>query len=296
MTFRRRVRLDPTQVRDVRGRGFSGRGVAMAGGGGIGLIVLLVFALLGGDPGAILSPDPMAGQGGSQRGTITGGDDLASECQVGEDANRRTDCRAVGFVNSVQAYWEDVFAASDLRYDPADTVIFSGAVDSACGFGSSASGPFYCPLDGLIYLDLTFFDDMTARLGAQGGPLAEGYVIAHEYGHHVQALLGALDRGTRTSGPEGQSVRIELQADCYAGSWVANAADTGYLETPTMSQVQDALDTAAAVGDDRIQRSTTGRVSPESWTHGSSEQRQAWFMTGYETGDPAACETFEGDL
>lgn len=291
MTFRRRVRLDPTQVRDARGRGISGRGVAVAGGGGIGLIVLLVFALLGGDPGAILSPDPMAGQVSSQQGTIVGGGDLASECQRGEDANRRTDCRAVGLVNSVQAYWEEVFAASDLRYDPADTVIFSGAVDSACGFASSASGPFYCPLDGLVYLDLTFFDDMSARLGADGGPLAEGYVIAHEYGHHVQALLGALDQRARTSGPEGQSVRIELQADCYAGAWVANAADTGFLEMPTAAQVRDALDAAAAVGDDRIQRRTTGQVNPESWTHGSSEQRQDWFLTGYEIGDPGTCET-----
>jgi predicted metalloprotease len=235
----------------------------------------------------------MAGQAGSQHGAISGTGDLASECQVGEDANRRTDCRAVGLVNSVQAYWEDVFTASDLRYVSADTVIFSGAADSACGFASSASGPFYCPLDGLVYLDLTFFDDLSSRLGAVGGPLAEGYVIAHEYGHHVQALLGAHDRRAQTSGPDGRSVRIELQADCYAGAWVANAAETGFLETPTADEVRDALDAAAAVGDDRIQRSTTGQVNPESWTHGSSEQRQAWFVTGYETGDPAACETIE---
>ena len=266
----------------------------MAGGGGIGLIVLLVFVLLGGDPGAILSPDPMAGQLGSQAGSISG--DLASECRTGADANRRTDCRAVGLVNSVQAYWVDVFAASDLRYVRADTVLFSGAIDSACGFASSASGPFYCPRDGLVYLDLTFFDDLRTRLGAQGGPLAEGYVIAHEYGHHVQALLGELETRARTSGPEGESVRTELQADCYAGSWVANAADTGFLETPTQGQVRDALDAAAAVGDDRIQRSMTGRVNPESWTHGSSEQRQGWFMVGYDSGDSGACQTFREDL
>jgi predicted metalloprotease len=267
----------------------------MAGGGGLGLIVLLVFVLLGGDPGAILSPDPVDGQVGSQGGTVTGGGDLATACRAGDDANRRTDCRVVGLVNSAQAYWEDVFAASGLRYEPADTVIFSGAVDSACGFATSASGPFYCPLDGLIYLDLTFFDDLRSTLGAQGGPLADGYVIAHEYGHHVQALLGALDLGVRTSGPEGLSVRIELQADCYAGAWVGNAADTGFLETPTASEVRDALDAAAAVGDDRIQHRTTGHVNPESWTHGSSAQRQASFTVGYETGDPAACESVPED-
>jgi predicted metalloprotease len=267
----------------------------MAGGGGIGLIVLLAFVLLGGDPGAILSPDPLNGQVGSQGGTVTGGGDLAAACRAGEDANRRTDCRVVGLVNSAQAYWEDVFAASGLSYEPADTVLFSGSVDSACGFATSASGPFYCPVDGLIYLDLTFLDDMLTRLGAQGGPLAEGYVIAHEYGHHVQALLGALDLQARTSGPEGLSVRIELQADCYAGAWVGNAADTGFLETPTVSEVRDALDAAAAVGDDRIQRRTTGQVNPESWTHGSSAQRQASFTAGYEIGDPAAGDSVPAD-
>jgi predicted metalloprotease len=267
----------------------------VAGGGGIGLIVLLAFVLLGGDPGAILTPDSLNGQVGSQGGTVTGGGDLATACRTGEDANQRTDCRVVGLVNSTQAYWEDVFAASGLRYEPADTVLFSGSVDSACGFATSASGPFYCPIDGLVYLDLTFFDDMRSRLGAQGGPLAEGYVVAHEYGHHVQALLGALDLQARTSGPEGLSVRIELQADCYAGAWVGNAADTGFLEKPTVSEVRDALDAAAAVGDDRIQRRTTGQVNPESWTHGSSAQRQASFTAGYEIGDPAACDSVPAD-
>jgi uncharacterized protein len=274
----------------------SGGGLAMAGGGGIGLVVLLVaFVLLGGDPGAILSPGQLAdplGQAGS-RSSVS---DLAAACQTGADANQRPDCRAVGFVNSIQAYWKDVFAASRLDYQQAPTTIYSAAIDSACGYATSASGPFYCPLDGSVYLDLTFFDDLRTQLGAEGGPLAEGYVIAHEYGHHVQELLGALDSQSRATGAQSLSVRIELQADCYSGSWVANAADTGFLETPTEAQIGEALDAAAAVGDDRIQRRTSGRVDPESWTHGSSEQRQSWFRVGYQGGDPSKCQTFKGDL
>jgi uncharacterized protein len=269
--------------------------LALTGGGGIGLIVLVVFVLLGGDPSAILSPGQLADPLG-QPGSRSSASDLATECRTGADANQRTDCRAVGFVNSIQAYWQDVFSASKLDYRQAPTIIFSAAIDSACGYTTSASGPFYCPLDGSVYLDLTFFDDLRTQLGAEGGPLAEGYVIAHEYGHHVQDLLGALDRQGQTTGAQGLSVRIELQADCYSGSWVANAADTGFLETPTDAQIGEALDAAAAVGDDRIQRRTSGRVDPESWTHGSSAQRQSWFRVGYQGGDPSKCQTFKGDL
>ncbi len=268
----------------------------MAGGGGVGIVLLLVvFALLGGDPGAILAPGA-PGEQVSQTGMLSGGSDLATECRSGEDANQRTDCRAVGFVNSIQAYWEEVFAASGLAYEAAPTVLYSDAVSSTCGLATSASGPFYCPLDGSVYLDLAFFDELRSSLGAEGGPLAEGYVIAHEYGHHIQGLVGDLDSGTRSSGPEGLSVRIELQADCYSGSWVANAAETGFLEPPTDAQIAQALDAAAAVGDDRIQRRTSGQVNPERWTHGSSAQRQDRFMVGYRTGDPVQCQSLEGDL
>ena len=278
----------------MRGRGVSGRGIALAGGGGgIGLIAIVLFVLLGGDPGALIGP---GNQVGTRFGPGPGGEDLAAECRTGEDANVRDDCRIVGFVNSVQAYWEEAFGASDLDYEPAFTTLFSDAVDSACGMATSAVGPFYCPVDGSIYLDLTFFDDMRTRLGAQGGPLAEGYVVAHEYGHHVQAQLGVLGGGGRTSGPEGQAVRIELQADCYAGVWTGQAADTGFLQPPTREEVAVALDAAAAVGDDRIQARTQGGVNPETWTHGSSEQRQEWFITGYESGDPEACDTFSGGI
>jgi predicted metalloprotease len=293
VTFRRGARLDPRQVRDVRGRGVSGGGLALGGGGAIGLIVLVAFVLLGGDPGALI------GGGGGQLGAQYGpgeGQSLAEECQTGEDANTRDDCRIVGFVNSVQAFWEDAFAGSNQRYEPAVTYLFSDAVQSGCGVASSATGPFYCPLDTSIYLDLTFFDALRSQLGAEGGPLAVGYVVAHEYGHHVQNLLGDLDTQGRSSGAEGRAVRTELQADCYAGVWAANGADTGYLNPPSRSEIAVALDAAAAVGDDRIQERTQGQVNPETWTHGSSAQRQDWFLVGYEFGDPAECDTFAADL
>ena len=285
MTFDPNVRLDPSQVGDRRrGGGMlgGGGGPVIAGGGGIiGVVLLVAFMLLGGDPSALLDPS-----GGAMAPIDS--NETATQCQTGADANTRDDCRIVGFVNSIQKYWTDEFARRGSRYQPAQTILFSGQVQAGCGTATSAVGPFYCPLDQKVYLDLSFFRDMQ-RLGAKGGPFAEGYVVAHEYGHHVQNLLGLLSQ-SRESGPESTSVRTELMADCFAGVWAGNAAKTGFLVAPTDAEIAQALDAAAAVGDDRIQKATEGRVSPERWTHGSSEQRQQWFRTGYRTGDMNACD------
>jgi hypothetical protein len=289
VSFNPNARLDPGQISDRRGMP-GGRGGLAIGGGGLGIALLLIYALLGGNPsdlGPLLEPGAVVGPESSA---------LATDCQTGQDANERDDCRILGYVNSIQRYWTDAFAASGETYQPSDTVLFSGATSSGCGAASSATGPFYCPPDGLIYIDLDFFDELRSRFGAQGGSLAQGYVVAHEYGHHVQDLLGVLEGGGGGSGAESRAVRVELQADCFAGVWANHAASTGFLEPLTEQQIADALDAAAAVGDDRIQAATQGQVNPDSWTHGSSAQRQEWFRTGYETGDPAACDTFNADL
>ena len=285
MTFRGNAPLDPSQVEDRRGGGFGGGlgGTPIAvGGGGIGVLVLvLLFSLLTGT-------NPLSDFAGSQ--PYEGGSNL-QDCKTGADANQRTDCRMVGFVDSIQKYWSDELARRGKTYQQAKTVLFSGATSSGCGTAQEQMGPFYCPEDGKVYLDIAFFDDLHTKLGAQGGSFAEGYVVAHEYGHHIQDLLGLLQNQSSQTGATSQSVRVELQADCLAGVWARHAADTGYLDAPSQAEIAQALDAAAAVGDDRIQQETQGRVQPEKWTHGSSQQRQKWFTTGYQTGDLDRCDT-----
>jgi predicted metalloprotease len=284
MTFRRGTRLDPGQVRDMRGRG----GALAVGGGLGGVVVLVLVMLLGG------SPQDAATLTGILDKTTVGNqepNDLSQECQTDVDANSREDCRIIGYVNSVQAYWETVVDG----YTLAPTTFYTDAINTGCGQASSAVGPFYCPTDDTVYIDLGFFDTLQTQFGAEGGPFAEAYVIAHEYGHHVQDLLGTLQPSGET-GAESQSVRTELQADCFAGVWASHAVETGFLNPLTPEQIGQALDAASSVGDDRIQEKTQGRVTPENWTHGSSAERKQWFQTGLDTGDPNACDTFNANL
>lgn len=286
MPFNEGSKLDPSQVEDRRGRG-PGGAIAI-GGGGLGIVALLVALFLGIDPSSLGTSSPASP---AIQGTPTSS--LEEECRTGADANARADCRAVGFVNSIQSYWTEEFASQGETYTPAKLVLFTGATEAACGYASSVVGPFYCPEDQQVYIDLSFFEELNTRFGAQGGSFAEGYVVAHEYGHHIQDLSGVLDSsaGANDTGPTSESVQTELQADCLAGVWMNHATETGYLKQVTDEEIAQSLDAAAAVGDDRIQEQSQGYVSPESWTHGSSEQRQTALKDGLQSGDIATCST-----
>jgi uncharacterized protein len=299
MSFRDDSQLDPSEVSDQRGSGgggfggggFPGGRIAV-GGGGLGLVGLVIVVLL-----TVLGGGGGLGQLGALEGQTSGAppSDL-SECKSGADANARQDCLVLGYVNSVQAFWRAEFARRGRTYLPATTYFESGQWQTGCGPASTDVGPFYCPADKHVYIDLSFLNELHDRLGAQGGSLAQGYVVAHEYGHHIQDQLGILGQiGNDREGATSKSVRSELQADCFAGVWAAHATDTGLLEPITQAQLDDPLDAAAAVGDDRIQ-AQQGQVNPDRWTHGSSAQRQKWFKIGYQSGDMNKCDTFGGSI
>ncbi|HKX69269.1 MAG TPA: neutral zinc metallopeptidase [Intrasporangium sp.] len=316
MSFNENAQLDTSQVESGGGGGFGrGGGGNFPGGiqigGGIGGLILLVLMLifgggsiLGGDsdggsagglPSQELEPQQVGAAGQVQQSEF-------SQCKTGADANRDDVCLIIATVNSANDYWSKTLPKYQMNYEMAKTVIYEGQVQSGCGTASAQVGPFYCPLDSRVYVDASFFQELESKFGASGGPLAKEYVIAHEYGHHIQNLLGLLNRAQQDpQGPNSGAVRVELMADCLAGTWVKHATETTdadgtpLLQPITQQDIEDALSAAAAVGDDRIQEKVQGRVTPENWTHGSAEARMSWFNQGYETGDINQCNTFGVD-
>jgi hypothetical protein len=272
-----------------------GQGAKIAGGvGGLGIIGLLLALFMGGGGGGDLGGmGDLLGQLGGQQQAAPQQD--ATEFE-GEDDD---EAFVAAILGTTETLWTEVFVASGNTYDEPDVVLFSGQTNSGCGGANSATGPHYCPLDETIYIDLTFYEELQKRFGASGGDFAEAYVLAHEVGHHVQQELGIMDdvrrlQQERPGDANEYSVRLELQADCLAGVWANSIFQLGNVLEP--GDINEGLSAAESVGDDRIQQTTQGRVNPESFTHGTSEQRVSWFNEGYRTGDPARCDTFNQDI
>jgi uncharacterized protein len=295
MSFNDNVRTDPRRA--SRGRR-GGAGVAIGGGGGL---LLLVLALAFGVP-----IDELLGAGGDA--PVAGDEEAAGEgfehCRTGADANAHVDCRIIATAESLDVVWEEQLpAGGGPEYRPPGLTIFEGQVSTGCGSATSEVGPFYCPADETTYFETGFFDVLRDRFGAGEGPLAEQFVVAHEFGHHIENQLGLLEQAQADPrGPESGAVRVELMADCLAGSWGYHASEAidpesgePFLQPLTDEDIADALSAAAAVGDDRIQEQVQGQVTPETFTHGTSQQRQDWFTRGYRSGALGSCDAFGTD-
>jgi hypothetical protein len=296
--FNPKADISGGRVSDVRGGGGGGglgnipMGAISGGGIGTTILVIIIYVIV-----------QFAGGGGSGAGS-TGPAESTNryeQCRTGADANKSKDCARVAVEESLESYWSQVLPQQAGRQyqPPAGVVTFTGATSTGCGNASKDVGPFYCPTDQTIYLDTTFFEDvLQGQLNGPSGAFVEPYVIGHEFGHHIQNLLGTMSRVKTQEGPTSDSVRLELQADCYAGMWTKGATSTTdrngvqIFQSITQDDINNAISAAKAVGDDYIQRQGGGQVNQESWTHGSSEQRVRWFTTGYQTGSLQACDTF----
>ena len=302
-------RVDVSGVRDRRGGrggGLGGRrpsrgGIAVGGGrlGLVGLLVLVLVNVLGGGDGSGTSSGGLGGIdfGQVQTGTGTGETDeeLEARCNTEGAIEQYDDCYLIKVYNEANEVWTDNFAARNAEYQPPYLGFFDGQVDTGCGPATSSVGPFYCPPDREIFIDLGFLAELQAQFGAEGRP-AQAYIMAHEIGHHLQTITGVSEQvraeQQRSPGAANDlSIALELQADCYAGVWGKLAGEMGNV-TITQDELGQALAAAEAVGDDRIQQQTQGQVNPETWTHGSAEQRREWYERGYAAGDVATCNTF----
>ena len=304
MKYNDDAQLDTSGVSDARSGGFGGfpgGGVAVGGGGlgVVGLVIYLIVSLAGGGGSA----SNVLGQLGAGGGPATvDNSQVAKECKTGADANAKLDCAVVADIDSIQNYWTGELPKLGAQYKDITTVWFTGQTNTGCGAADSGSGPFYCPSDKHVYLDLSFYDQLHSQFGAEGGLFVDAYVLAHEYGHHVQDLLGIEAKVRTREGPKSDSVRLELQADCFAGVWgnhattVPDASGRPLITDVTQDDIDRALDAASRIGDDYIQKNLGGgRIDQNTFTHGTSAQRKKWFSTGYRTGDPTTCDTFGTD-
>jgi predicted metalloprotease len=292
--------IDTSQVEDQRGSGgggggFGGLPIPIGGGGLVGILITVVLALVGGYFGV----NQLGGGGSSGDNT-----NITKACADKTTARTKLDCRNVLYVNSIQAFWKTAEPKYfGKQYSPAKTVLFSARVSTGCGAADSGTGPFYCPADDKVYIDLTFYQQLAQQLGAPG-EFAQPYVLAHEYGHHIQDLVGteAKMRVAQRNASDAEqnllSVKLELQADCYAGVWAKHATETTanngqpIFKSLTADDIQEGIQTAGQIGDDVLQQRAGNTINPKEFTHGTSADRQKWFSQGYNSGTPAKCDTF----